>query len=335
MDVAGLTVVGVDIGGTQCSVNLATLHGGEVNLVHREQFATQAARGPSVILAEVADRLSAAVASADGTGVSAIGVSCGGPLDSEKGIIQSPPNLPGWDDVDIVGQIEVGFGSPCWLENDANACALAEWRLGAGRGAHHIIYLTFGTGLGAGMILGGELYRGASGLAGEVGHCRIGLASGPAKYGKAGSFEGFCSGAGISAWYQHWGGDLVPAQTVAERARAGEDLARQVFDQASRQLGHGVAILVDSLAPQVVVIGGIFGYANDLLRPGMEKVLGEEVHPRILSVCKVVPAELGQRIGSYASCCVAFEHLGAAPKTTRLGGDRPFGRSPVGGRDEC
>ena len=127
----------------------------------------------------------------------AIGVSCGGPLNSRTGVVQSPPNLPGWDDVPIVKILEDAFGIPAFLQNDANACALVEWKYGAGRGCENMVFLTMGTGMGAGVIADGRLLRGARDMAGEVGHLRL-EKDGPVGYGKAGSFEGFTSGGGIA-----------------------------------------------------------------------------------------------------------------------------------------
>ena len=146
------------------------------------------------------------------------------------------------------------------------------------------MFLTFGTGLGAGLILNGTPYGGSGGLAGEVGHWRIGRDAGPARYGKSGSFEAFCSGNGIVAWYRELSGqdavhDGLSALAVAGRARHGDPVAIEVFAQAADRLGRGLALLVDALAPQVVVIGGIYVYANDLLRDGAERALLAEAAP--------------------------------------------------------
>ena len=127
----------------------------------------------------------------------AIGISCGSPLDPEHGLIQSPPQLSSWKDVEVVRIFSERFSTPAFLDNDANACALAEHRYGAGRNCRNMIFLTFGTGMGAGLILDNRLYRGTNTYAGEVGHIRL-RDSGPIGYHKAGSFEGFCSGAGIA-----------------------------------------------------------------------------------------------------------------------------------------
>jgi len=125
------------------------------------------------------------------------GISCGGPLDSEKGIILSPPNLPGWDDIPIVKMFETKFNSKAYLMNDANACVLAEWYFGSAKGYNNVVFLTHGTWNGAGLILNGQLYEGSSGDAGEIGHIRMSL-DGPVGYHKAGSFEGWTSGGGIA-----------------------------------------------------------------------------------------------------------------------------------------
>jgi hypothetical protein len=129
--------------------------------------------------------------------IEGIGISCGGPLNSKTGTILSPPNLPGWDNIPIVKYLEEKTGLKAWLCNDANACALAEWKLGAGKGCSNMIFMTFGTGLGAGIILNGRLYTGTNDMAGELGHIRLSN-FGPVGYGKMGSFEGFCSGGGIT-----------------------------------------------------------------------------------------------------------------------------------------
>ncbi len=304
-------IAGVDIGGTQCSVNLAEVSGAQFHLIARRQFATKVKRGPEATLAEVEERLAGLLSDVELPAV--IGVSCGGPLDAANGVIQSPPNLPGWHDIAIGSRFEKTFGRPCALENDANASASAEWAFGAGRGCRDLVFLTFGTGLGAGLILNGSPYGGSGGLAGEVGHWRIGRDVGPARYGKSGSFEAFCSGSGIVEWYRELSGqdarEGISALVVANRARDGDPVAREVFAQAADRLGQGVALLVDALAPQVVVIGGIYVYANDLLRDGAERALLAEAHPQLVAGCRVLPAELGALLGSYASCCVALRSL--------------------------
>jgi predicted NBD/HSP70 family sugar kinase len=175
-----------------------------------------------------------------------IGISCGGPLSSKRGMILSPPNLPGWDNIPVVKMAEERFGKRTLLQNDANACAMAEWKFGAGMGYSNVIFLTFGTGMGAGLILDGRLYSGTTDLAGEVGHLRL-SEMGPVGFGKAGSFEGWASGGGIAQLAQimvraklQMGekvsfcaglGELhlLTAKVVAEAAYGGDPLAIEIY----------------------------------------------------------------------------------------------------------
>lgn len=315
-------VAGVDIGGTQCSVNLAHFSTSGLELLVRQQFATDVQRGPDAIVSDIERRLRDLLS--DSPTPVMVGVSCGGPLDPDLGVIKSPPNLPGWDDIPLAERLQSSLGIPCVVENDANAGAVAEWSVDAGRRVDNLVFLTFGTGLGAGMIVGGEIYRGAGGLAGEVGHWRLGGETGPSNYGKQGSFQGFCSGTGIVEWYRHWRGAApdrsVSAEMLADRARTGDLVAKRVFDQAAHQLGRGIAMLIDAFAFEVVVIGGIFVYANDLLQAGMEDVLAAEAHPKLLENCTVRQARLAALLGSYASCFVGLQRFAASRGNNRWSG---------------
>lgn len=315
----GELLAGVDIGGTKCAVSVGAAEGDPPRILGRRAFPTPATPGAAMerIVAELAD-----LCAALGVAPAAAGVSCGGPLDSARGLVLSPPNLPGWDGVDVLGPLRAALGAPAALQNDANACALAEWRWGAGRGLRHVVFLTFGTGMGAGLILDGRLYAGASDMAGEVGHVRL-AAHGPPGYGKLGSFEGFCSGAGIARLARGLveaelqlgrspalcprpeGLGALTAEAVALAARAGDPLALRVFEEVARKLGQGLAILIDVLNPERVVIGSIFGRQRELLEPLMQRVLADECLPQSLAACRVVPAGLGEQVGDYAALAVA------------------------------
>lgn len=313
------TLAGVDIGGTKCAVSLAEAAAGAPRILGERRFATPP--GPAAALARIVRELGA-LADELGVAPGAIGVSCGGPLDSGRGLVLSPPNLPGWDEVDALGPLREAFGAPAALQNDANACALAEWLWGAGRGLRHVVFLTFGTGMGAGLILDGRLYTGASDMAGEVGHVRL-AGWGPAGYGKPGSFEGFCSGGGIARLARGLveaelqlgrrpalcpRPEALPALTaerVGRAAQAGDPLALRVFELVARRLGQGLAILIDVLNPEAVVIGSIYGRQLALLEAAVAAVLAEECLPRALAACRVVPAGLGEAVGDYAALAVA------------------------------
>ncbi len=226
----------------------------------------------------------------------------------------------------IVEELQKALGCPAFLQNDANACALAEWRLGAGIGTRNMVFLTFGTGMGAGLILNGNLYEGTSDLGGEVGHIRL-AEDGPEGYGKAGSFEGFCSGGGIArlarAEAAKWlaagravsfcsdesGVDSITTKAVGDAAEAGDLLAREVLATTVRYLGRGLALLMDILNPQRIVIGSIFIRCRRFLQPSMDAEIAREALPGAAAVCEVVPAKLGESIGDYASLSVAVDGL--------------------------
>ena len=305
--------LGLDIGGTKCAALLGERTEDGLRVLSRLQIPTRTAQGPEQTLSRLFD---AAELVLSGEAPDACGVSCGGPLNSRTGEILSPPNLPGWDRIPITRMVRDRFGVPAYLQNDANACALAEWLFGAGRGCRDMVFLTFGTGLGAGIIAGGRLLEGASGMAGEVGHIRL-SGYGPVGYGKTGSFEGFCSGGGMAQLAamriaeKTQMGQSVPygpnpdVKTLAEAARQGDALALSLFRETGHQLGCGLSVLVDLLNPEKIVIGSIFARCEDLLRPEMEKALRAEALGASLRDCTVVPAGLGETVGDFAALCVA------------------------------
>lgn len=310
-------MIGFDIGGTKCAVSIGTEENGRLILQDKRVFATDHSQSPYAVI----DRM-CALAEEMTDDFSRIGISCGGPLDSRRGVIQSPPNLPGWDDVHIVEYLKNRYGGEVALQNDANACALAEWRYGAGRGTENMVFLTFGSGLGAGLILNGRLYCGANDMAGEIGHVRL-APFGPVGYGKAGSAEGFCSGGGIAqigrfkAMERFQMGesvaycscpaalDSITAKGIAEAAAEGDALAKDVYRICAGQLGMVLAILVDILNPEAIVLGSIYGRALPLLEAELNRVLASEALPHSRSVCRILPAELGEQIGDYAALAVA------------------------------
>ncbi|RMD95756.1 MAG: ROK family protein, partial [Calditrichaeota bacterium] len=164
--------LGVDIGGTKIALVVGDA---AAKVFSRVEFPTRVEIGPDKIIQRIVEEGHSLLQQHK---VVAAGVSCGGPLDPETGVIYAPPNLPGWDQVPITKILAERWQLPVALQNDANAGALAEWQFGSGRGTRHFIFLTFGTGLGAGLILNGQLYEGANHLAGEVGHWRM-AATGP------------------------------------------------------------------------------------------------------------------------------------------------------------
>ena len=238
-------LIGFDIGGTKCAAILGKTNGASVQIVEKSVFATADQPDPSACIHRFIAETERLLKRVPEAAPDAIGISCGGPLDSSAGVIQSPPNLPRWDDVPVCRILKEHFHIPAYLCNDADACALAEWKYGAGRGTKNMIFLTFGTGMGAGLILNGALYSGACGMAGECGHIRL-ANEGPEGYGKHGSFEGFCSGGGIAKLGRMYAQNRLPlpwcrtendleritAKTLAEAASDGDPDAKAVLEES-------------------------------------------------------------------------------------------------------
>ncbi|MBE6728461.1 MAG: ROK family protein [Ruminococcaceae bacterium] len=313
-------ILGFDIGGTKCAVITALQNNDEFSICQKQTIPTNLSIAPEEMieqLIKIADEM------IKGESISAIGISCGGPLDSKNGIVLGPPNLPGWDHVEICKILKAHYGVKVNLQNDANACAVAEWKFGAGKGFNNVIFLTFGTGLGAGLVLDGRLYSGTNDNAGECGHIRLD-AFGPVGFGKAGSFEGFCSGNGIAqlgftlALEQVQSGKTplyfekgmsnsdVTAKSVAIAAEKGDETALRVYEICGEQLGKGLSVLIDILNPERIVIGSVFARSEELLRPAMERVINSEALAQSAKCCKIVPAKLGEKIGDYAAIATAL-----------------------------
>lgn len=311
-------LLGHDIGGTKLAVTVADRDG---KILHKIRRPTEAERGPRAVVASLVDMSREAMARAalSPTELAGVGVSCGGPLDTETGVVHAPPNLPGWDEVPLKAWLESALSMPVFVENDANASALAEWSFGAGRGCRHMVYMTMSTGIGGGIILDGRLYRGPNDTAGEVGHMTI-VENGPAcGCGKRGCLEALCSGPSIarrarekaraqpgSRMVDLAGGDpaCITAETVMDAARQDDPAAREIVDETARYMAVGLGNIVNILNPEVIVIGTILVKAQDLLLEPIRAYLRRETWPRVYGTVRVVPAGLGDAVGDLAAIAV-------------------------------
>jgi glucokinase len=309
-------MVGVDIGGTKTAVVLCDQ---PVQILWRAEFSTLPEHGPEHAIEKIVGLIRRGQAET-GCEIHSIGVSCGGPLDRLRGVIQRPPNLSTWDGVPVKSILENEFGVPCAVENDADAGAMAEHRFGAGRGCQHLVFLTLGTGLGAGLILNGQIFRGATSMAGEIGHVRL-TETGPNRYNKAGSVEGWASGAGmalhaadtiraaIAAGETTLLADKLPIITAREigiAASEGDLVAARIIERTGRRLGEALAVLVDILNPERIIIGGLaLRFGERLLSPARTR-MQEEALPASAAACSIITAELGEQIGDVAAICVAM-----------------------------
>ena len=306
--------IGLDIGGTKCAASLGKIVGDSIEILARNEVKTLPSAEETLRnLLPFVEEYKAQ------TGASEAGISCGGPLDCKKGVILTPPNLPDWHGFPIVDFVKREFGLTARLQNDANACAVAEWRFGAGRGTQNMVFFTFGTGLGAGLILDGKLYSGTNDNAGEAGHIRL-AKNGPIGFGKYGSFEGFCSGGGIArlaeemakrckktpACIENIGGmSAITTKKLAEAAFDGDPFAKRVFAKSGQMLGRGLSVLIDLLNPEKIVLGGVFMRSHALLVPAMKKEIEKEALDISAAVCEIVPAELSENIGDIAALAIA------------------------------
>ncbi len=321
-------VAGIDIGGTKCAISFAGIGEEKIVILDKIQMETEVECFDLAMQKFIA-AIREILGKHEAWKLMAIGISCGGPLDAKRGLILSPPNLQKWDHADVFTPLKKIFGVPVMIQNDADACALAEWRMGAGKGSRNMIFLTFGTGMGAGLILNNELYSGSTGMAGEVGHVRL-EDEGPYGYGKYGSFEGFCSGGGIAnlgkmrAKEAILAGkpplfcpdesclDQITSKSIAQALEKGDALAKEIFSTVGSYLGRGLALLIDILNPEVIVIGSIYGRQKDALDGKMYEVLEKEALGGSRNACRIVPASLGEMIGDYAAVSVgikAYEDL--------------------------
>ena len=314
-------VVGIDIGGTKLATVVADSTG---HILGKVRKPTLAERGPEYALDLLFDMVRETVnlAGLEQSAISAIGVSCGGPLDTKTGIVYSPPNLPGWDALPLKTKLESEFQVPVTIENDANASALAEYRFGGGRGYEAVLYMTMSTGIGGGIVIDGHIYHGANDSAGEVGH-QILLPDGPlCGCGKRGCLEALCSGPAIARRAQAAiqaqiteaktsattllnlaGGHIedVKSEHVLTAARRGDALALQLINETAYYMGWGIANLVNILNPDIVLLGTIAIAAGDLLLDPIRKTVSEFAMPRPAEAVKIAPAQLGEALGDLAA----------------------------------
>jgi glucokinase len=296
-------LVGVDLGGTLVRAAVAT---GAATHTTPVRHPTPAAAPPDAVL----DTVAAAVREATG-GVTPGGVSIGipGPLDPVAGVVYAAPNLHGWDQLPAQALLERRLGCPVAVQNDANLAGFAEWIAGAAQGSRDMVFITASTGVGGGLVLDGELYSGAAGTAGEIGHMIYDPDGPPCGQGHRGCLEGTASGtaiahrahvllaAGEPSSLAALAADHLDARAVADAAAQGDALAVRLYAEAGRALGLVVGGLLNLLSPEVVVIGGGLINAGDLLFAPLRAAVGDIAFAAPLARCRIVPAALGTDAG--------------------------------------
>lgn len=249
-------------------------------------------------------------------GVIAIGMAAPGPLDPHAGVILTTPNIPEWQDFPLAENLSAAFDVPVYLNNDANLAALGEWKFGAGRGHHDVLYLTVSTGIGGGVIIRDRLLQGHRGLAAELGHVTVLAGGPPCSCGFPGHLEALASGPAIVRFVQEQlrsgarselaGSPNLNAREVAEAAGRGDELARSAYNRAGEYLGIGVASFLHIFDPSIVILGGGVSKSGPLLFEPFEDSLRRHVlNPRYLKDLTITTAALGDDAGLLGSLALA------------------------------
>lgn len=314
-------VIAVDLGGTKIMAAVITPDG---VILSRKYCPTMADKGPNEVIGRMVSAIRD-VLSQSGmktAEIAGITVAAAGALDFDKGIVTSSPNLPGWKNVPLKDIVYERFGVKMHLLNDANAAALGEHRCGAGKGLSHVIYITVSTGIGGGIIIDGELYSGADGTAGEIGHMTI-EANGPqCQCGNFGCLEVLASGTAVareainrinqgekSSLTELAGGGFenITAEIVAKAARRGDQLAREVVTNAAVYLGIGLANLVNIFNPDMIIIGGGMSKMGDMLLKPARQTVKQRAFQLPARTVRIVRAQLGGDVGIIGAAVAFFE----------------------------
>lgn len=321
-----MALLGIEIGGTKLVLTVGDDAGRP--RVHMRRPMNPSGN-PMTDIDRIIDDARLLLERAGGDHPSVVGVSVPGPLDASTGIVLQPPNLPGWKEVAMKRYLEAAFETEVRLENDANAAALAEWKFGAGRGVRDLAYLTMSTGVGAGLILDGRLYRGAYGGAGEFGHVPVEWPGRTCACGRTGCLEACCGG---NAWQARLrletpessevfvragSRDEIRPEHVVQAAHAGDAFAREALAEWVDSLGRGLGILAMMLEPQRIVLGTIAVAAGEALcfEP-LRKRLAAVVWAHQVGRIEIVPAELGDEMPQYAGLAVALGDDAVSPTAT-------------------
>jgi glucokinase len=313
-------LIGVDLGGTSIRAAVATgavTHG---EPVHRD---TPSREGPAAVLDAVAECARQAAA---GVPIRGLAIGIPGPLDPSAGIVHNTPNMTGWNEIPAAAMLSERVGCPVVICHDAAAAGYAELKAGAGRGARHLLFITVSTGIGGALFIHGDLYDGATGSAGEVGHTPISDDGPPCGQGHPGCLEGTASGtaiaalaraelaAGTASSLSELDRASIDARAIAAAANAGDALSLRVFNVAGHALGRAIGGFINVLAPDSIVIGGGLIHAGDLL-------LGSAFHAAVSQIafeipasrCKIVTAALGTDAGLIGAVAWAVRSFTGRP----------------------
>ena len=314
-------LIGVDIGGTKISVVLGTLGG---RILDKKVLSTQVGRKSKQSIQELITTIQTLlIRHRIRKDLAGIGIGVPGPVDPKKERIERSPNLPSWEKIPIRSILHSKFKCPVYLENDANAAALGEKYFGVGRKAKNLVYLTVSTGIGSGIILNGELVRGISGAAGEIGHTTVEINGEKCLCGKKGCLETYSSGTAIAKFMKRAlksgkksnilkfanSIDQINGKHVSEASNSGDRLAIEIRRRAADYLGTAIGNLINLINPDCIILGGgVIEEPKHFWVP-MMKAVNREVYPNIPKRYKITRTRLGKKVGDYGALAVALDRL--------------------------
>jgi len=320
-------IIGVDLGATNIVSLLVSLNG---EVIARDTRKTMGGKGKKITFSQIVNSARSVIGEGERSGISSksilgLGIGGPGPLNSDGGVIHIAPNIPGWINAYLVKELEDELKLNVFLENDANAAALGEWWLGAGRDVDNLVLLTLGTGVGGGIIIGGEVLHGARNTAGEIGHLVIregGLLCG---CGNRGCLEAYVSARAVvkRTLAAIYGGeetlltDLVKnkleditCKLVYDTVKKGDSLCKQLVEETGRYLGIGITNIVNIINPEMVILGGGMANAGDLIFEPVRKYAREHSFTAAMEGVEIVPAALGVNAGAIGAVAFVLKKKG-------------------------
>ena len=319
-----MLLLGIDIGGTKTSVCLGDEKG---HLTASERMPTGTPDGPERCIARMIE-LARSLLSRSGTSladITAVGLSAPGPVSLRDQVMLEPPNMKGWVNVPLVRLFREAFARPVFMNNDANACALAEYLFGGCHGTAHLVYLTMSTGLGAGFVVDGRVVQGVTDLAGEVGHHVLDINGPPCPCGQRGCWEIYCGGMNVAnrlrerivrehthtAILDLAGGnpERIDFRIFVDAVKAGDAFALAAWEEYVERLAQGIGTVIQFMNPEVIILGTIAIHTGELLLQPVRERLAKYCWRHGREACRIVPSALGTRIGDLSAIAVALGGL--------------------------
>jgi glucokinase len=331
-------VIGVDLGATNI---VCVLSGDDGKIITKDTRKTFGNRGKEKTISQIINSAKNVLREGEKMGISArsiigMGVGGPGPINSDEGIIHIAPNIPGWINTSLVEELGNELDLPIFLENDANAAALGEWWLGAGKDIDNLVLLTLGTGIGGGIIIDGEVLYGTRHTAGEIGHMVIkegGLLCG---CGNKGCFEAYASAKAVvkrmlieiekgkkTALLDAVKNkpEKITCRLIYDTARKGDNLCKKIVEETGKYLGIGIANIVNIINPQMVVLGGGMARAGDLLFDPVREYVEEHAFNATMEGVEIVPTKLGTNAGAIGAVAFVLKKKGLLKRVNCLDRD--------------